>query len=319
MYSVLGCRDFTQAIKTWLTRQRNKTVTIFSLRRNKYLMRKKYRSIFISDIHLGSRGCKADLLCSFLKHNTADTLYLVGDIVDGWRLSKRWYWPQEHSNVIRKILTAAKRGTHVKYIIGNHDEAFRRWLHFIPSIGNLSIVNRCDHMGVDRRRYLVIHGDMFDTLMSVSSGRLIMHIGDKLYDVIIRLNDWWASVRSRMGLPYWSMSKWIKQHTKQAVGYVLNFEGLLANYCKSKNYDGIICGHIHTADIRDINGIRYMNDGDWVESCTALVEHHNGHWEIIHWTEEAMNVVTNTNSGTRKQSTRSTRKGNTGISNPSIV
>lgn len=248
-------------------------------------MQKKYRSIFISDIHLGSRGCKAELLCNFLKYNTADNLYLVGDIIDGWRLKKRWHWPQEHSNVIRKILTAAKRGTQVKYIIGNHDEVFRRWLHFIPSVGNLHILNRDDYTGVDGKRYLVIHGDMFDTLMHVSSGKLIMHIGDKLYDFIIQLNDIWAKIRYKLGLPYWSMSKWIKHHTKQAVSYVLSFEKLLADYCKNKGYDGIICGHIHTADIRDIDGIIYMNDGDWVESCTALVEHHDGRWEIIHWTD----------------------------------
>lgn len=248
-------------------------------------MTAKYRTICISDIHLGSQGCKADLLCNFLKHNTAETIFLVGDIVDGWRLQKRWYWPQEHSNVIRKILTAAKRGAQVKYIAGNHDEVLRTWLHFIPAVGNVEVVNRYDYTGLDGRRYLVVHGDMFDTLMHVSSGRILMHIGDWLYDFIIRLNDIWSVVRAKLGMRYWSMSKWIKQNTKQAVSYVLNFEKLLADYCKTKGYDGIICGHIHTAEIRDIDGITYMNDGDWVESCTALVEHWNGQWEIIHWNE----------------------------------
>lgn len=246
-------------------------------------MRAKYRTICISDVHLGSRGCKADLLCNFLKHNTAETIFLVGDIIDGWRLQKKWFWPQEHSNVIRKILTAAKRGANVKYIVGNHDEVLRKWLSFIPAVGNVEVVNRYDYQGIDGRRYLVVHGDMFDTLMHVSSGKLIMHIGDWLYDVIIRLNDIWSGIRYQLGLNYWSMSKWIKQNTKQAVSYVLNFEKLLADYCKTKGYDGIICGHIHTAEIRVIDDIIYMNDGDWVESCTALVEHWDGRWEIVHW------------------------------------
>lgn len=263
------------------------------------MSKNNYRSIFISDIHLGSRGCKADLLCDFLKYNTAQSIFLVGDIIDGWRLQRKWYWPQSHSNVIRRLLTASKRGTNITYIVGNHDEAFRRWLHFIPDIGNVKIVNRCDYAGLDGLRYLVIHGDMFDTLMHVSSGRWIMHIGDKLYDVIIKLNDIWSAVRAKMGLRYWSMSKWIKQNTKQAVGYVLNYEKLLADYCRSKEYNGVICGHIHTAEIREIDGIKYMNDGDWVESCTALVEHWNGRWEIINWTGEG-NVVTNIDGSTRK-------------------
>jgi len=242
-----------------------------------------YRSIFISDIHLGSRGCKAELLLDFLKRNSSDNLYLVGDIVDGWRLKQNWYWPQSHSDVIRRVLKLAKKGTRVFYIAGNHDEAIRKWLHYIPNLGRLTFSNREDYIGLDGRRYLIIHGDLFDGLMQVSSGRLLMHVGDWLYDLIVRLNDYWAMIRSRMGLPYWSISKWIKQNTKQAVGYILNFEKLLADYCKTKGYDGIICGHIHTAEIRDIDGVVYMNDGDWVESCTALVENWDGTWEIIEW------------------------------------
>ena len=240
-----------------------------------------YRSIFISDTHLGSKGCKAKLLNNFLKNNTADNLYLVGDIIDGWRLKQNWYWPQSHSDVIRRILKIAKRGTQVTYVVGNHDEVLRKWLHFIPVLGNLTVVNRCDYMGLDGRRYLVIHGDMFDSLMHASSGRWLMHIGDTLYDFIIKLNDYWAVLRSKLGLSYWSMSKWIKQNTKQAVSYVLNFEKLLANYCRSKGYDGIVCGHIHTAEIRDIDGIIYMNDGSFVEGGSALVETHDGDWIII--------------------------------------
>jgi len=242
-----------------------------------------YRSIFISDIHLGSRGCKADLLLDFLKNTSSANLYLVGDIIDGWRLSQNWYWPDSHSDVIRRILKLAKKGTEVVYIAGNHDEVLRKWLHYIPNLGNLTFSNRETYLGIDGRKYLIIHGDMFDGLMRVSSGKALMHLGDWLYDVIIRINDYWAMMRSRMGLPYWSISKWIKQNTKQAVGYILNFEKLLSDYCKTKGYDGIICGHIHTAEIRNIDGVIYMNDGDWVESCTALVEHWDGTWEIIEW------------------------------------
>lgn len=247
-------------------------------------MKHKYRSIFISDLHLGSKGCKADLLCDFLKHNKAENLFLVGDIIDGWRLKKRWYWPQSHSNVVRKILTAANSGTHVYYIVGNHDEALRDWVRMIPQLGNLSILNRYDYTDLAGKRFLVVHGDMFDSLMQFNSGKLLMHIGDKLYDIVIRINDIWAGVRKRLNLPYWSLSKWIKKNTKQAVSYVLNFETLLSNYCKTKGYDGVICGHIHTAEIRSINNIVYMNDGDWVESCTALVETWQGEWQLIHWT-----------------------------------
>jgi len=267
-----------------------------------------YRTIAISDVHLGSRGCQANLLCDFLKHNTGDTLYLVGDIIDGWRLRKNWYWPQEHSDVIRRILTAAKRGTRVKYIVGNHDEVLRTWLNFIPVLGNLTVSNREEHTGVDGRRYLVVHGDMFDSLMHATSGRWLMHIGDHLYDFIITLNNWWSLIRHRLGLPYWSMSKWIKQHTKQAVSYVLNFEQLLANYCHSKGYYGIICGHIHTAEIKMIDTTWYGNSGDWVESCTALVEHHDGRWEIVTWTKETDDVVADVDGSSREQSPRRARK-----------
>jgi len=257
-------------------------------------MNKKYRSIFISDIHLGSKGCKAELLCDFLKHNTAENLYLVGDIIDGWRLKKRWYWPQSHSNVIRKVLTAANRGTQVYYIAGNHDEALRPWIKMIPQLGNLTILNRIDYVDLQDRRFLVVHGDMFDNLMLLNSGKFLMHVGDKLYDFLIHLNDLWSSIRAKLGLPYWSLSKWIKP--KQAVSYILNFEKLLSNYCKSKGYDGVICGHIHTAEIRDIDGVIYMNDGDWVESCTALVETHDGDWEIIHWKGSEKFNANNTNN-----------------------
>ena len=242
-----------------------------------------YKSIFISDIHLGTRGCQADSLCSFLKENTADNLFLVGDILDGWRLKKRWYFPQSHANVIRRILTSAKRGTNVYYILGNHDEGFRKYLNFNIDIGRIQVSNRLDYIGVNGKKYLVVHGDMFDQIMITK--KWLMHIGDTLYQILIWTNTKFNKIRGLLGMQYWSLSKWLKHHTKQALNYVYKFEENVAQYCRRKGYDGIICGHIHTAGIRDIDGIEYMNDGDWVESCSALVEHNDGKCEIIYYTQ----------------------------------
>lgn len=240
-----------------------------------------YKSIFISDIHLGTRGCQAEALCAFLKTNTCDNLFLVGDIIDGWRLKKKWYFPQSHANVIRRILTAAKRGTKVYYILGNHDEALRKYLNFDIDIGRIQVKNRYTYTGVNGKRYLVIHGDFFDQIML--DKKWLMHIGDTMYDFLIWANTKFNIVRGWLGMPYWSLSKWLKHNTKQALNFIYKFEDHVADYCHDKGYDGIICGHIHTAAIKEVNGIEYMNDGDWVESCTALVEHEDGRWEIIYW------------------------------------
>ena len=241
----------------------------------------KYRSIFISDIHLGTRGCSADELCIFLKNNTCDNLFLVGDIVDGWRLKKRWYWPQSHTNVVRRILTAAKRDTDVYYLLGNHDEALRKFLSFDITLGRITVLDRFDYIGVDNKRYLIIHGDFFDSLML--DHKWLMRIGDSLYTFSIWLNLQFNKVRNLFNMEYWSLSNYLKQNTKQAVNFVNHFESHLADYCKSNGYDGIVCGHIHKAEIKNINGVVYMNDGDWVESRTALVEHLDGTWEIVEY------------------------------------
>lgn len=241
----------------------------------------KYRSIFISDIHLGTRGCSADELCIFLKNNTCDNLFLVGDIVDGWRLKKRWYWPQSHTNVVRRILTAAKRNTDVYYLLGNHDEALRKFLSFDITLGRITVLDRFDYIGVDNKRYLIIHGDFFDSLML--DHKWLVRIGDSLYTFSIWLNLQFNKVRNLFGMDYWSLSNYLKQNTKQAVNFVNHFESQLADYCKSNGYDGIVCGHIHKAEIKNINGVVYMNDGDWVESRTALVEHLDGTWEIVEY------------------------------------
>ena len=247
----------------------------------------KYKSVFISDVHLGTRGCQADALCVFLKNNTCENLFLVGDMLDGWRLKKRWYFPQSHVNVIRRILTTAKRGTKVEYILGNHDEAGRKFLNFDINFGNINISNRQDYVGLDGKLYLVIHGDFFDVLMH--DKKWLMHIGDTLYDAMIYVNVQFNRIRSVFGMDYWSLSKYLKQNTKQALNFINRYEEHLADYCKQYGYDGIICGHIHHAEIKEINGIVYMNDGDWVESATALVEHFDGKWEIVHYAEDIDN------------------------------
>ena len=251
----------------------------------------QYKSIFISDIHLGTKGCQADALCVFLKNNTCENLFLVGDILDGWRLKKRWYFPQSHANVIRRILTAAKRGTKVYYILGNHDEALRGFLRYDITFGDIKIINRYDYVGLDGKRYLVTHGDAFDNLMAKDK-KWLMHLGDTLYTFFIWFNRQFNRVRSLLGLKYWSLSKWLKDNAKHAVKFINRFEEYIAAYCEAKGYDGVICGHIHKAEIKQIGNVTYMNDGDWVESATALLEHKDGTWEIYYDSTQTNNSNT---------------------------
>ena len=245
----------------------------------------KYKSIFISDVHLGSKGCKAELLCDFLKHNTSEHLYLVGDIVDGWRLRRKFYWPQSHTNVIRRILTAAKRDTKVTYVVGNHDEVLRGLLPYGIHFGNIDLVNQCRYKALNGKTYMVIHGDMFDGVLRTKL-QWLYHLGDILYNILLSVNVVVAKIRSYFDLPHWSLSQYLKNKTKEAVSYVNNFEELITNYCSKQKADGVICGHVHRAEIKTINNIDYMNDGDWVESCTALVENYDGSWEIVTWLEQ---------------------------------
>jgi UDP-2,3-diacylglucosamine pyrophosphatase LpxH len=246
---------------------------------------KTYKSIFISDVHLGSKGCKADLLCDFLKNNSSENLFLVGDIIDGWRLSRKYYWPQSHTNVIRRILTAAKRDTKVVYVAGNHDEALRGLIPYKIHFGNIDLVNQTRYQAINGKTYMVIHGDMFDTALRNKLAWLY-HFGDVLYNILLSINVVISKIRTRMGLPYWSLSAYLKNKTKEAVAYMSDFEDLIAAYCAKQQADGVICGHVHKADIKVIKNVEYMNDGDWVESCTALVEHYDGKWEIVKWLEQ---------------------------------
>ncbi|HET9904315.1 MAG TPA: UDP-2,3-diacylglucosamine diphosphatase [Xanthobacteraceae bacterium] len=241
---------------------------------------RRLRTLFLSDLHLGTRGCQADRLVDFLRHHQADTVYLVGDIVDGWALKASWYWPQPHNDVVQKLLRQARKGTRIVYIPGNHDEFLRDYYgtHF----GGVEVVERALHEAADGCRYLVVHGDLFDVV--IRHARWLALLGDKAYDAAIWLNRHFNRLRRALGLPYWSLSQWIKLKVKNAVSFIGAFEATLAAEARRHGADGVICGHIHHAVIRDLSGLRYVNCGDWVESCTAIAEHFDGRFELIRWT-----------------------------------
>lgn len=242
----------------------------------------RYRSIWISDIHLGTRGCKAEFLLDFLRHTESDYLYLVGDIVDGWRLKKAWYWPQAHNDVVQKLLRKARKGTRVIFVPGNHDAFARDYTEF--RFGGIEILTEALHVGADGRRFLVLHGDQFDGV--VSCAQWLSRLGDKAYEIALTLNRWFNGVRHRLGWGYWSLSAYMKRKVKNAVQYIADFETVMAGMARHRAVDGIICGHIHHAELRRIGDVWYANDGDWVESCTALVEHGDGRLEILYWAEQ---------------------------------
>lgn len=243
--------------------------------------RRRYRSIWISDIHLGTKGCQADLLLDFLKHTESKYLYLVGDIIDGWRMKRAWYWTQSHNDVIQKILRKARKGTRVIYIPGNHDENFRDFTNH--RFGRVAVLYETIHTAADGKRYLVLHGDRFDGVIKYA--KWLAFLGDNAYNSAITVNGWFNAVRKRLGLPYWSLSAFLKHKVKNAVEFISKFEDAVVEEARRRGTDGVICGHIHTAEMRDVNGITYCNDGDWVESCTALVEHEDGKMEILRWAE----------------------------------
>jgi UDP-2,3-diacylglucosamine pyrophosphatase LpxH len=276
-------------------------------------MDKTYRSIFISDVHLGTKDCKAGHLNNFLKHNSCETLYLVGDIIDAWKIKQnKWRWKQSHTNVVRRILGHAKRNTRIVYVLGNHDEFLRPYLQYNLNFDMVEMHNQIEHIGADGKRYLVVHGDLFDGITRLAPW--LSFLGDKAYDTILSLNSKFNWILHRMGIGYFSLSRFLKRKVKKAVDFMFQFEVNLAAYCKKRGYDGVICGHIHHAEIKEIDGVIYMNDGDWVESMTALVENHDGTWQIITWTQESDNVVDDIDSGAPKRSKRHTRKNNSRVS-----
>jgi len=245
--------------------------------------KKRFRTVWISDIHLGTRGCNAAMLVDFLRSMECETLYLVGDIVDGWRLRKGWYWPDAHNEVVRRILKMAHRGTRVVFVAGNHDEILRDYAGL--TFGGVELALEAIHVTADGRRLLVTHGDEFDGV--VLYARWLAFLGDRAYELLLRANIVFNAIRRRLKMPYWSLSSYMKRRVKNAVQFVCSYEEAIAHEALNRGMDGIVCGHIHCAEIREISGIAYYNDGDWVESCTALVEDAQGQISIVDWIRES--------------------------------
>ncbi|MEM8800314.1 MAG: UDP-2,3-diacylglucosamine diphosphatase [Pseudomonadota bacterium] len=245
-------------------------------------VKKTYRSIWISDVHLGTKGCRADMLLDFLKHNESEYMYLVGDIVDGWRLKKSWYWTSDFNDVIRRVLKSAKKGTKVIYVPGNHDEALRKFLNV--NLAGVTVTREAIHETADGRKLLVLHGDEFDGV--VRYAKWLAFLGDASYHLLLELNHYVNWVRRKLNLSYWSLSAYLKGRVKNAVEYICRFEDAVAQAAKDRGVDGVICGHIHFAEIKPMGDVTYYNDGDWVESCTALVEEHDGTMKILYWADE---------------------------------
>jgi UDP-2,3-diacylglucosamine pyrophosphatase LpxH len=242
-------------------------------------IRKRYRSIFISDLHLGTPGCQARALLDFLKAHPSDNLFLVGDIIDGWQLRRKWYWPQAHNDVVQKLLRRARKGCRIVYVPGNHDEFARGFIGH--SFGGIEVVEEAVHTTADGRRLWVVHGDYFDAV--VQCAKWLAYVGDNLYEFTLRLNRHLNRLRARIGLPYWSLSAYLKHKVKSALNYVTDFEVAVASEARRRGHQGVVCGHIHRAEMRDIGGVLYCNDGDWVESRTALVEDFDGTLSLLHW------------------------------------
>jgi UDP-2,3-diacylglucosamine pyrophosphatase LpxH len=240
---------------------------------------REFRTLFLSDLHLGTKGCQVGQLLNFLAGHDAETIYLVGDIIDAWRLDTRWYWPQEHNAVLRLLKSKAERGTRIVYLPGNHDDFVRQYVG--SRTATLEIEESVVHTTADGKRYLVVHGDCFDPVQS--KARWLAFLGDNAYVAALAINTFVNGIGRRLGLPYWSFSNWAKMKVKGAVNFIGHYEESLVAAARENNVDGVICGHIHRAAAHEEFGLRYVNCGDWVESCTAAVEHQDGRIEIVGW------------------------------------
>lgn len=247
----------------------------------------RYRTIWLSDIHLGTKGCQADDLLDFLRHTESEYLYLVGDIVDGWQLRKRWYWPQQHNDVVQKILRRARKGTKVFYVPGNHDEAARDFCGL--QFGGVLVTNQILHTTADNKRFLVLHGDQYDAVIGFA--KWLARLGDVAYVFALTVNTWFNTLRRKMGFSYWSLSAYLKNKVKNAVEYISAYETLVADEARRHHVDGVVCGHIHQAEMRMIGRALYCNCGDWVESCTAVVEDFEGKISVIDWTTQRTTLL----------------------------
>jgi len=252
--------------------------------------RLRFRSIWISDVHLGTRACKAEYLLDFLRHTESRYLYLVGDMIDFWNLRNGWYWPASHSQVIQAVMDKASRGTTVTYVPGNHDEMFRD--HIGRLFGGVRVEAEAIHKTADGRKLLVLHGDEFDGV--VIHSKWLAVFGSWIYDWLLYANRWFNILRRRLGFPYWSLAAWLKHKVKNAVNFISQFEQALVREARKRRVQGVVCGHIHKATIEEQQGITYCNDGDWVESCTALVERHDGSLAVIHWADESVYLLEET-------------------------
>ncbi len=241
--------------------------------------RREFRTIWISDIHLGTRGCNHELLIDLLDHTDSETMYLVGDIIDGWRIKRSWYWNAAHNAVVQEFLRKARKGAAIIYVPGNHDEALRDYTGL--NFGGVDVIGEAIHETADGRQFLVIHGDQFDSV--VKYAKWLAHLGDRAYGFALALNNWLHEIRRFFGLSYWSLSSYLKNRVKNAVEYISSYEQAVARSARERGVDGVICGHIHHAEIRDFDGVLYCNDGDWVESCTALSEDETGALSLITW------------------------------------
>ena len=249
----------------------------------------RYKTLFISDTHLGLRAAKTEYLLDFLSHTECDTLYLVGDIVDGWKLRSSWYWPEINSRITRLVMKKAQQGTRVVYVPGNHDEALRDYVDI--NLAGIEVVAQAEHRTADGRRFLVLHGDEFDCV--VMSNKWLAHLGSWAYDVLLWVNRWFNLARRKMGFGYWSLSAYLKHRVKEAVKYIGNFEEVVVKEARQRDMDGVICGHIHHAVITEFDGLEYVNCGDWVESCTAVAEETDGSLRLIHWVQESAELLDN--------------------------
>ena len=245
-----------------------------------YMMEiKKVRTMFLSDFHLGTRGAQADYLIDFLRYHEAEIIYLVGDVFDGWRLKNGWYWPQSHNDVVQKLLRQVRKGAKIIYIPGNHDEVMRNYLgtHF----GGIEIMRDDVHQMVDGRRMLILHGDEFDTV--IKNAKWLAFLGDHAYVFALTLNTYFNKIRRWLNMPYWSLSAYLKAQVKNAVSAIGKFEDAVAKEAERRGVQAVLCGHIHTAANKQFDDIEYYNSGDWVESCTAILEHYSGEMELVTW------------------------------------
>ncbi len=255
------------------------------------MTRLDYQAIWISDTHLGLKEARSESLLDFLRHTQCRKLYLVGDIIDVWKMRSGLYWPAINNEIVRTIMRMAREGTEVIYVPGNHDEVFRDYLGLF--FGGIRIESEVEHQAADGKRYLILHGDEFDCV--VMHNKWLAHIGSSAYDMLLWCNRWFNLVRRRLGMSYWSLSAYLKNKVKEAVKYIGNYEQAVVRAARERNMDGVICGHIHQAALTQFEEITYANCGDWVESCTALAEEADGTIRLIHWAHESVLLLDEVN------------------------